>query len=304
MNNQTFGCFFIISLWQYTTNIEKEKFMTLYEELYYQLSNLPKYYRYEGLNSYQHFSFNTGELLENKENYIYFSINDKHHFYYVSKRLKQLVDEKFLYETKYSITRKTIINSEKFQEIIQKIESEPLEDVPVSIEFCTSFLMKKLLMNNYVRNTKKSHGDYRIERVDVSQRGGGYGFYGEWLEVFQILTLIYSYQEITKEDLIQYVYNYRERIINPNFQISPVSFLNNPNKRIIVLNESLQNNFSKYKLMNAIQNILEKKLYLCDSYLGKQGEEGAKKIIQEYSQEREKILALLEENYKRRLIMK
>lgn len=45
--------------------------MTLYEELYYQLSNLPKYYRYEGLNSYQHFSFNTGELLENKENYIY-----------------------------------------------------------------------------------------------------------------------------------------------------------------------------------------------------------------------------------------
>lgn len=133
---------------------------------------------------------------------------------------------------------------------------------------------------------------------------GGYGFYGEWLEVFQILTLIYSYQEITKEDLIQYVYNCRERIINPNFQISPVSFLNNPNKRIIVLNESLQNNFSKYKLMNAIQNILEKKLYLCDSYLGKKGEEGAKKIIQEYSQEREKILALLEENYKRRLIMK
>lgn len=58
-------------MWQYTTNVEKEKFMTLYEELYYQLSNLPKYYRYEGLNSYQHFSFNTGELLENKENYIY-----------------------------------------------------------------------------------------------------------------------------------------------------------------------------------------------------------------------------------------
>lgn len=76
--------------------------------------------------------------------------------------------------------------------------------------------------------------------------------------MFQILTLIYSYQEITKEDLIQYVYNCRERIINPNFQISPVSFLNNPNKRIILLNESLQNNFSKYKLMNAIQNILEK----------------------------------------------
>lgn len=72
----------------------------------------------------------------------------------------------------------------------------------------------------------------------------------------------------------------------------------------MTLNETLKNDFSKYELMNALESILEKELFFSESYLGTKGSEGIKKIVQDFSLERETILALLEENYKRRLIKK
>lgn len=107
--------------------------MTLYEELYYQLSDLPKFYRYEGPGSYVHFSFSKNRILANRNLYVYFSTNMKHH---------------------------------------------------LSIEFVLSPLIKQLLVNNYVRNSRKEHGTYFIERVDNRRYGGGYGFFGDWLNIF------------------------------------------------------------------------------------------------------------------------
>ena len=150
--------------------------MTLYEELYYQLSDLPKFYRYEGLGSFTHFSFKEQTLLPRTDNYVYFSINSKHHFYYVAKRLKQLINKEILYETKYTITKNVVVNNEKYQEIIKNIENAPLEEKPMSIEFVVSPLIKQLLTNNYIRNFRKEHGDYRVERVDNAQSGGGMDF--------------------------------------------------------------------------------------------------------------------------------
>lgn len=276
--------------------------MTLYEELYYQLSDLPKFYRYEGLGSFTHFSFKEQTLLPRTDNYVYFSINSKHHFYYVAKRLKQLINKEMLYETKYTITKNVVVNNEKYQEIMKNIENAPLEEKPMSIEFVVSPLIKQLLTNNYIRNFRKEHGDYRVERVDNAQSGGGYGFYGEWLAIFKVLTYMYAYQKITKEDLINYVYAFRQKVINPKLRVSNVSFLSNPNKRVVTLNETLKNDFSKYELMNALESTLEKELFFSESYLGTKGSEGIKKIVQDFSLERETILALLEENYKRRLI--
>lgn len=198
--------------------------MTLYEELYYQLSDLPKFYRYEGLGSFTHFSFKEQTLLPRTDNYVYFSINSKHHFYYVAKRLKQLINKEMLYETKYTITKNVVVNNEKYQEIMKNIENAPLEEKPMSIEFVVSPLIKQLLTNNYIRNFRKEHGDYRVERVDNAQSGGGYGFYGEWLAIFKVLTYMHAYQKITKEDLINYVYAFRQKVINPKLRVSNVSF--------------------------------------------------------------------------------
>lgn len=275
--------------------------MTLYEELYYQLLDYPKFYRFEGAKSFNHFSFEKGEILPNVDIYVYFSASSKHHFYYAAKRLKQLIDKEILYETKYAITKRTIVNSEKFQGIVNKIENTFLEEKLFSVECIVSPLMRQLITNNCIKNSLKEHGDYRIERVDNRQSGGGYGFYGEWLEVFKTLTYIHTYYKITKEDLIKFVYAFRQKIINPNFKISIVSFLADPHKRIITLNDNLQNDFSKYELMNALQGILEKELYFPSSYLGMNEEDGIKKIMQDYTLEREYLLTLLEENYERKL---
>lgn len=275
--------------------------MTLYEELYYQLLDFPKFYRFEGGKSFNHFSFEQGEILPKVNNYIYFSANSNHHFYYVAKRLKQLIDKEILYETKYAITKKVIVDSEKFKEVVSKIESAFIDEKQISIECIVSPLMKKLIANNCIKNSLKKHGDCRIELVDKRHRRGGYGFYGEWLEVFKTLTYIHAYQKITKEDLIQFVYASRQKIVNPNFQISIVSFLADPHRRILALNNNLKNDFSKYELMNALQVILEKGLYFSSSYLGINGEDSIKKIIQDYTLEKEYLLALLEENYERRL---
>ncbi len=158
--------------------------MTLYEELYYQLSDLPKFYRYEGPGSYVHFSFSKNRILANRNLYVYFSTNMKHHFYYTEKRLKQMIDKEMFYELKYSLSKKNVMNTEKFQEIIKKIENSPIEEKPMSIEFVLSPLIKQLLVNNYVRNSRKEHGTYFIERVDNRRYGGGYGFFGDWLNIF------------------------------------------------------------------------------------------------------------------------
>lgn len=173
--------------------------------------------------------------------------------------------------------------------------------LPMSIEFVLSPLIKKLLANNCIKNSRKEHGTYHIERVDNRQYGGGYGFFGDWLKVFHLFIYMYAYQRVTKEDLIEYLYAFRQREINPNFHISTVSFLADPNKRVVTLNENLQNDFSKYELMNALQNILKKELYFPNSYLGLNGEESVKKIMQDYTRERECILELTESIYTRRL---
>ena len=275
--------------------------MTLYENLYYQLGEYPKFYRFEGINSFNHFSFTTGSILENVNNYIYFSENIRHHFYYVSKRLKQLIDNEILSDVDYKITKKTIHNRDKFQEIINKIETSSFNDIQLSIECLVSPLMKMLIKNNYVYNSKKEHGDLRIERVDKSNRNGGFGFYGEWLELVHFFTYIFAYQKITKEDLITYIYGFRDKSINSNLKINPVSFLANPINRIKVVNDSLKDDFSKYNLMNIIERIIEKELYFTGSYLDVSKNVAIKKIMQAYTLEREYILTSLNENYERKL---
>lgn len=147
--------------------------MALYEEVYYQLINYPKFYRYEGVKTHRNYNFEDEEVLANIESYIYFSKTLKHHEYYVQRRIRQQIERDILYQTKYSLQKGCVINNEKFQAIVTIIENYPLEAKPSSIEFTTSPFIKKLFAKNYyIENAKKKDNIPFIERVDKTKSGG------------------------------------------------------------------------------------------------------------------------------------
>lgn len=279
--------------------------MTLYEELYYQLVNLPKFYRFEGFKTLKNYNFNSEEnILTNSGRYIYFSPSLEHHNYYIAKRIKQFVEEEILKEKRCLTDVFTMLNPKKFEYIVRKVEEYPLKEKQTSIEITTSPLLRQLFLHNSIISFRKENHHAFIERVDLKKYNGGYGLRDEWLEVFNILTYFYGYQRINKSDIIDYLYALREMYINPICTFNPnKKFLEN-RKFSIKLNKKWIENFTKYEFMNNLYIIMEKGLYLPNSYLGIYGEKGIKKIMQAYSLERENILALLEENYKRRLKIK
>lgn len=277
--------------------------MTLFEEVYYQLGDFPKFYRYEGVKTYKNYDFKNEEhYLESTDSYIYFSKSRKHHEYYIQKKLKQLIEREILYQTKYSLQKNCVINNEKFQEVITKIENYPVEFQQNSIEFTTSPTVNRLFYKNAILNLNKKSSIPYIERVDKSKVGGGYGLCKDWLEVFNILTFIFVIQKITKADVLDYVYSLRRSVAVPNFKVNVTGFLMDPKRKNIKINERIYNDFTKYDLMNALQNIVENEWYFKDSYMAKNPDEFIKKIIQDYTLERENILELIDSSYKRNLV--
>lgn len=278
--------------------------MTIFEEVYYELSNFPKFYRFEGTHTFRNYDFETQKpFLSNVDNYIYFSNSLTHHYYYIQKKLRQIIEKDILYEMKYTLQNKTVINNETFQFIVSQIESYFLEERQTSIEFITSPIIKKMFYKNYILNSKKESGIPYIERVDTTKQGGGYGLCQEWLEVFYLLTYIYRFQKLTKQDLFDYLYALRRNYCSP-FKVNVVGFLQDKTRQTLKINETLFDDFKKYDLMNALESIVEKRLYFPDSFLAKNPSLFIKQSIQMYTLEREAILEMLDSSYQRKMSMK
>ncbi|MCI9280189.1 MAG: hypothetical protein HFJ02_05280 [Bacilli bacterium] len=146
--------------------------MALYEEVYLKLEDFPKFYRYEGMNTFQNYDFNRNNVLPSYDSYIYFSGSSKHHFYYVQKKLREIIEKDILCESKYQL-KKMVFDLEKFKMLVQKIENYPLDDKQKVIEFTVSPMIKKLFYKNTILNiVKKEHKAY-IEKVDTGISGGG-----------------------------------------------------------------------------------------------------------------------------------
>lgn len=275
--------------------------MTLYEELYHSMPKLPKFYRFEGFNSFPYFNFQGDEYITNILHYIYFSKNEKHHAYYVSRRLKQLIANEILRDTDLKFDRKSILDMGAYTEMEKCIENYSLEDKLLSIELSLSPLISELIQKDVVSNRRKTENDRRIEKVDYNTYGGGYGFCEEWLKVFNLLTVFYSYHRITKEDMLDFLYMFRRNLIRPKTFDNPVIFLSDPKNRVIKVNNKIFNDFSKYELMDALQRIVESQCYFPDSIFSENPEEQIRRIIQEYNGEREHILELSDSVYHRSL---
>ncbi|MBP3635645.1 MAG: hypothetical protein J6J17_04265 [Bacilli bacterium] len=270
--------------------------MTIYEELYKNYPGLSKFYRFEGVNmSFPYFNAKNGNIcIKSSDPYIYFSSSIAHHKYYVSKRLRQLIQNKILSFSEIKLDYKSLICFDTFKEIVRIIETYEMDDEMISYECSTSRIMLELLYKNTIDNRYKSSGDRRVERCDQTKHKGGYGFCEEWLEIFNLLTYFYCYQKITRDNLIDYLYAKREKILNPSLANGPCAFLREKN-RIITINNNLFNSYGKYDLMDALERIIEKGLYFKGSNLDKDSYGQIKRVINQYCEEKEKILRLTDD---------
>lgn len=275
--------------------------MALYEEMYYNMANLSKFYRFEGFSTHSYFSFQESECLTNVLNYVYFSRTEKHHYYYVTRRLRQFIFQEILDDNKNCHLKKRLLDSGSFSEILKCIENYSFDDKLLSIEFSLSPIMKQLLFKNTVSNRFKTTNDRRVEKVDYNTYGGGYGFCEEWLKVFNLLTYFYSYRRITKDNILDFLYAMRRNVIEGKTIINPVGFLLEPRNRVIKVNNKIYSDFSKYELMDALQNIVEGGLYFENSIFAVDSNEKIRRIIRDYNFERECLLELADSIYQRNL---
>lgn len=275
--------------------------MSLYKDLFKQFNDLSDFYRFEGYISNSYFNQHSCQIdSHNLEQYIYFSSGFKHHQYYVCKRIRQFIQNTILENSEIVLNYQNIVNSDIFKQIIKLVESFPLKEEFISIECKTSPAINDLLYKNYISQSRKKHADKRIEKCDTKIYGGGYGFYGEWIRIFNMLTYFYAYQKISKDDILEYLHIKREKLI----KISPSSFDDflSSTKRIIKINPSLFSDYGKYSLMDSLQKVLENNLFCDQSNLATNGQETIKNIIQQYNQEREHVLKQTDKIYQKHII--
>lgn len=241
------------------------------------LSELTSFYRFEGEASFHYYNFDCEKFLDKTNNYIYFSKSKVHHDFYVKQRMRQLIN-KGLNDKEIKLTKYFIVGYENYRKIVKAIESYDLS-YDLSIIMKVSPLMDLLLENNYVLRHLKGKNMRYIERVDTTRPGdGGYGFSNEWLEIFNMLTYFYAYLRITKDDLLYFIDAFRYNVVHNSDYVNTVAFLENEDRRKIKINEQINDNFSKYKLMDLLKILFEQKMYLPGSYMDVYQEKAIKKL--------------------------
>lgn len=296
----SFYLFFVIQLGRFDFILGGDK-MTLYEEVYDQMSELDRFYRFEGYRSFPYFTFEHGGHLTRNDNYIYFSSGMKHHNYYVTRRMKQLISNEVLHGTGLKLSREFLVDKGSYNEILGMVRNYSSTAKLLSIECSVSPMMNELLEDNTVNNHKKGTNDRCVERTDRRIYGGGYGFCDAWLEVFDLLTYFQSYRRITTANMIEFLQLHRRNILNGKICVNPVSFLSDNSSLVVGINPRLYSDFSKYDLMDSLQTIVDDKLFFRDSLFAANPDEEIRRIVQGYNSEREEILEKTHKVYQKRL---
>lgn len=249
------------------------------------------FYRFQGGNSYPYFNIIGDNCkVNNGSNYAYLSKSINHHKYFIAKRLTQLVGDIVLERTDIPYTKARLYNHDEYKKIQKCIaEFENLDNLE-SLRFIVSDTFYELLESNFQYNDGKEKGSRIIERVDRKIYGGGYGISDEWLKLFNLLTIIYGRQGITKNDILTMLKNIR--MGNKN-RVESISFLK-PNDVPFFINRDIYSDFIKYEIIGALEDILEKDLYNKDSEFGKNPKVKIKEITGRYMALRDKILKELD----------
>lgn len=249
------------------------------------------FYRFQGGNSYPFFNIQGDTCkVSNSKHYTYFSKSINHHKYFISKRLTQLVGGIVLDKTGVSFTKRRLYSHDEYKTIQKCVaESEKLDSLE-SIRFIVSDTFNELLETNFKHNDGKEKGSRIIERVDRKIYGGGYGVSDEWLKLFNLLTIVYGRQIITKNDILTMLKNIR---MGYKTRVESISFLKNTDITYAI-NSNIYSDFIKYEIKEALEEIIDKELYNKDSKFGRNPKVKIKEITGRYMTLRDKILKEIE----------
>lgn len=268
--------------------------MTVFNETIFELvknGNVDELYRFQGYNSKHMLDLkNDGFSLNNDDKYFYFSKSLSHHKYFMVKRIRQFVNY-ILLETPYDLSTKYIRSNDDFNNITKFVfNSDKIKNLN-SMKFVYDSSYYKLIKDNACYNDENKSG-YMVERVDRRVFGGGYGISKEWLKLLEILTFFYSYVNIDESCIKKILKNMK---INGNVtSLYNVDFLNFQNYK---LNPLIFNNFTKYQIIEYMEQIVENNLVLKGSELEKYPSKSIKATVDSYNDTREKVLTLFENHY-------
>lgn len=253
-------------------------------------------YRFQGGYSYPSFNIKGDDYgISDVEHYTYFSKNIDHHKYFVSKRLKQLIAKTIFDEKGMILSTRNLSDPDFYRKVKTDIANTYKIDNLESIRFLLDNNFLELIEQNYEYNSDKSKGSRIIERVDRRVYGGGYGIGDEWLKLFNLLTILYERKEITRSNLISMLSAMR---CGFKSKLETVDFLSLPANQTIV-NTAIYSDFTRFKIAEILEEILDKGLYKKDSDLGKKPSYVIKKVTNDYIDLRDEALRKLEKSKKR-----
>lgn len=267
--------------------------MALYQEVIEELkkeNQVTELYRFQGAKSFEYFDIRKASFDEKCiDHYAYFSSSVDHHKYFSIRRIRQLLNRIVLKDTPYQISSKDIRDSDTYPKIKNLVlNNEKLQDL-YSIRLIVNNYYRELLKENCMRPEEKQIGKKSIERVDRRVYGGGYGIATEWKELLGYLTYFNASQKINRYDIINILEKMRQTgKINQKGNIS--FLLEQIDNYQFKLNPDLESDFTKYKIMNILEVIMEKELYIKNSTLGKYPSKTIKKVVNEYERGKRKVL--------------
>ncbi len=273
--------------------------MTTYNEIVNILQKeklINSFYRFQGSSSFEYYNIKKNCFDDIGSHYVYFSTTLLHHYYFSVKRIRQLINTTILNKTDYMISNKQLNIKDNFSKISNLvINSSNLKGLN-SIELVVDSSYYKLLTENSVYNMNKDKEQKNlIERVDRRKYKGGYGVIDTWLDLLDDLTLFSVCNRITRDDVLKLLENMKmSKKLNSPYLIRNI--LDNKLK-LYHISDNIYNDFHKYKIMNDLEILYDRKLYLENSSFANNPRKTIKDVLVNYQEKREKVLRLVLENY-------
>ncbi len=274
--------------------------MSLYDEVITSVKEeriTTDFYRFQGANSFDYFDIKNSTFLNDSRNsYVYLSHSIDHHKYFTLKRIRQLLNSMVLQEEGLQVSCKYLRDNNSYSNIQHLIlNSDKLQSL-YSVRLICDRNAIMLMKENSFYQYEKDKGR-PIERVDRKVYGGGFGVAAEWTTLLECLTYFNGYHRIDKNSIITLLSNMRKTgkvTCKDN-----ISFIfSNPAYYRFELSPKLESDFTKYDIMESLEQICENGTYSPTSSLGENPSKTIKQVVEDYEQGREKVLTLLDKHYK------
>lgn len=272
--------------------------VTLFEELLESSRKdnlIQSIYRFQGGNSIEKINFSQGHFSYNEPNsYVYFSKTFNHHKYFASRRLSQFINEVALKDSNLKVSKNSLTNIENFKALKVAVKNfRWIEDIS-SLEFCVHPFFMTLLEENTISSKRKISQTKLPEKVDGRKYNGGYGICGEWMELMECFTFFVKTKEVKNEHLLLFLNNLRKTTANSQIyhRIDNTMFLQSMRGRIH-FNEAAFDPFAKYRIMDCIERIYDKGLYLEGSRFSNNPKQLLRQSLDIYEKSRSKCLTKL-----------